>query len=211
MNYLLKKLKMLFPKPLSFVLCALLLTGCGTLFPDPTTEFVASKKRPPDATASYVAIETFSEHKISGYAIYVRNTDTGEEFKMALDGRANFARGINNLVTSIKIPPGIYQISEWSVALKRSSIQNDRLSRPFLVKPGEVVFIGKFIVQTQSTEIGNYRHVFYKWKLEPISPEQAEIDFFKQYPKFQAKVIWRCHACQPHVFSNLTQGQATDI
>ena len=182
-----------------------LLAGCGVLLPDLTVEPVVPRDLAPDTASAYVAIEANTRPgprqgfapAPGNHALFIKNTETGEEFKMSLQGGRMRPRHLLLLVSAVKVPPGTYAVSEWALGLKRVTIQNKALLRPFRVDGGAVVYLGKFSATTEVTQHGRYQDVFNTLTSIPISTPEAEANFFSYYPRFRNQVTVTCLTCEP--------------
>lgn len=137
----------------------------------------------------------------SGYVAGVfTKTQGGEDFAFVLTDQAKHEQLLwftgkrkepSDAVEMYAVPPGDYRVAFWWP--KRTAVPIDHpVGRPFTVKPGQVVFVGKFEAKTVDLAILKQRRM----SIEPqdIKADEALTLFRAKYPGF-AEAVLTCHLC----------------
>lgn len=178
----------------------LLLCGCAT-------DLVLPKEAAPSSATAYVGGNFTLLRNTHATAFILQNQDTFQEFPIPFTSKASYRDG-HNEVALFPLPPGRYKATHWMLynayygpsllggqELKRRMTESS-LTQTFLVNPGEVVFLGKFVgigtwvpgVLSSTTSA--------QWTAQKLSKKQAEADVRDNYRNF-GQVNVTCIACDP--------------
>lgn len=174
------------------------LVGCANLEP-----FVAPNAQP-SSSSGYVAGRFTLEKKVFATAFVLTNLSTQQEFVLPFTAKSDYPDG-NTETGLVTMPPGTYKATHWIVyntfwgpsaggrEFKRP-LQESNFTKPFELRPGEVVFLGRFVANN-SWQLGYMKSTtFGRWAAEELSVEEAQ-DFVRaSYPAFGSLKI-TCLAC----------------
>ncbi|MDM5178477.1 hypothetical protein PO883_14855 [Massilia sp. DJPM01] len=185
----------------SLLLSASFLSLCGC-----ATDLVLPKDAAPSSAAAYVGGNFTLLRNTRAIAFILKNQDTAQEFPIPFTSKANYRDG-HNEVALVPLPPGRYAATHWVLynayygptllgggqELKRR-MDESILTQIFVLHPGEVVFLGKFVgigawvpgVASSTTSA--------QWTAEKLTKEQAQGDVRDNYRNF-GHVNVRCIAC----------------
>lgn len=189
-------------KIFSTIILSVIISGCVVLTP---TE---SQDSTPDKQFGYIGISAQAKAK-AGYAIYIKNTETDNEYVLQLNKPLIFKFGpvgdgeMPVQVNVIKVPPGNYVLSRWATfswafserIVNKKFDEGSLLTTPFTVKPGTVVFLGEFATSDYSEFTAPFTTTLH-YQLEPkvISIESARETLVSAYPAFK-NVNFSCSFC----------------
>lgn len=143
--------------PCRFVLISFLvsaLAGCASIAP------TVAASADPDADAAHIA-GVFSRNKGINFGLVIRSADGQHEYVMPMGEDSSVPTKVRDSSIAIKVPPGVYTVSEWITYAtlnkwvnSRKPIANHVLGKPFRVAPGAVVLLGHFDAYSATTPVG---------------------------------------------------------
>ncbi|MEZ0232565.1 MAG: hypothetical protein ACAH12_06975 [Methylophilaceae bacterium] len=175
---------------IAFVMALSLMSGCASIEPSIKPSDAA------DSEAAYVAGK-FTRFNSGGFAFVLVNQTSGKEYNISLGNDSALPKNVADQVVAIKVPPGMYTLSYWftygTLTKERSdkhAITNLALSAPFLASSGSIVFLGKYLADTDFSS----GRAFWSIKSQKISETQAREDFAEAYP-ILGKLEFFCQNC----------------
>lgn len=185
-------------KNLLAVLIIVFLAGCAS-----PEKFVAPTSLP-TANMGYVGGRFTLDKKVLATAFVLTNQSTQQEFVLPFTSKTDYLEG-NTETGLIALPPGTYKATHWIVyntfwgpsaagrEFKRP-IQESNFTQPFLLKSGEIVFLGRFIASS-TWQYGYIQSTTYgRWVAEKLSAKEAEDFLQASYPAFSNLQV-TCIAC----------------
>jgi hypothetical protein len=175
--------------------CMLLLSGCVTNFAKPLSNDATPSQTNGVVAASVVSLSA------TGVAFVLHNDQTGAEYALSLGEGPSKLQNVTRKVIATEVPPGEYQIKQWETfqsfakaVYKKTDITDPRISAPFTVQAGKVVYFGDFLVQ--GVERYNLRSDTLIWQIvpEPLSFSGAHTLFANAYPAYGNKEF-SCMLC----------------
>jgi hypothetical protein len=173
------------------------LAGCANLQP------VLAPNEIVDTQSGYVAGQ-FVREQGAGFAFVLRSED-GREVTMSLGEQDSVKEGSATQTVAIKVAPGRYALTSWLTyatltkeVTSRQRTVHPILSRPFDVKAGEVVHIGRFKL-SHSTQL-SYPRLLNQWQIapQPIHSDEARRTFVERYTNL-VKLPLECPLCSDGV------------
>lgn len=167
-------------------------SGCAPIKVAPVEPGVAT----PNPASGYVA-GSFTREKMSDLAFVVHDMDTGVDYNLPLGADSRYPTAVNDQVIAIAVPPGHYAINQWVAyatitkdVLIRKDVSIRRLSAPFTVLAGDVIFLGKYLITGGATYGG------LSWHIQPmeINVAEAQRAFVAAYPAF-LNSRFNCRLC----------------
>jgi len=177
-------------------LVLLLISGCVTNLAKPLSNDAAPSHTNGVIAASIVSLSA------TGVAFVLHNDQTGVEYALSLGKGPSKLQNVVRKVIATEVPPGVYQIKQWETfqsfakaVYKKSDVTNARLSAPFTVQPGQVIYLGDFLVQ--GVERYNFRSYSISWQIvtEPITFRGAHTLFTGKFPEYANKEF-SCRLCE---------------
>jgi len=152
----------------------------------------------PDANVGYIA-GAFSNQGTRGFALgFALFGPDGKELVLAFDGPMAAGTVSATRLALIAVPPGEYQVQDWIAfsalgqKLSRSAVDGS-LSEPFVVKSGQVVFLGRFGARTTG-----FSKVTFSVHAEKTSGADALAMLRSGYPRFSETPV-ACVLCSSPV------------
>jgi hypothetical protein len=170
------------------------LTACVSVQPTLDTDAV------PDPKAAYVSGE-FSRVKLTGIAYVVESVDSKTQYLLPMGKDTSLPSAVSLQTVAMQIPAGTYHIVEWVTyatitkeIFRRVPVKNPWLSKPFTLKAGSVLHLGRFSIEGGKTV--TYPNVHMQWSVQPqrISLSDAVEAFSLTYPKL-ANLPISCLLC----------------
>jgi hypothetical protein len=195
-----RKLKLTM-KNISFVPClcfAAFLGGCAT------AEKIVSTGTAPNPQQAYVGGNFTINKPVFVTAFVLTNQETQQEHIIPFTGKSDFKPGQNE-TNLVAVPPGSYKATHWMVYNAfwgasskefKTKLSDSLFTAPFQVRPGEVVFLGKFIAQSAWTPSVFSSKTEGDWTAMKISRQDAQNFVQTSYPQFGQMPI-SCIACIP--------------
>lgn len=174
-------------------LCALV--GCAAVTPTPSLDPAAA----PDPSLGYVAGSFSVAGKESRFAFRVSGQDAAG-FHLAFGEPAQY--GFETRM--IPLPPGVYRVDSWvtyspaGTEQKRQALEGT-LGAEFVVKPGHVVYLGRFTAATD-VRVGSLgirsKTISTTWTIQPqrIRADEVAATIRAAYPAFEAAPL-ECVLC----------------
>lgn len=152
----------------------------------------------PDAKAGYIA-GAFSNQGTRGFGLgFAVAGPDGKRLVLAFNGPRAAGTVSDTRLALIAVPPGRYRVEEWIAlsalgqALTRSAVDGP-LSQPFVVKSGEVAFLGRFGART-----AGFGKVTFSVHSEKTSGADALAMMRSGYPRFSEAPL-ACVLCSSPV------------
>jgi hypothetical protein len=174
----------------------LLLSGCVTNLAKPLSNDAAPTHANGVIAASIVSLSA------TGVAFVVHNDQTGVEYALSLGEGPSKRKNAVRKVIATEVPPGEYEIKQWETfetlgkaIYNKSDVTNVRLSAPFTVQSGQVIYLGDFLVQ--GVERYGFRSYSINWQIvpEPVTFNGAHTLFAGAFPAY-AKKEFSCRLCR---------------
>ena len=185
-----------YPVLAGFMLLLIIISGCVTNLAKPLSNDAVPSRTNGVIAASIVSLSA------TGVAFVLHNDQTGVEYALSLGEGPSKLQNVVRKVIATEVPPGEYQIKQWETfqsfakaVYKKSDVTNARLSAPFAVQPGQVIYLGDFLVQ--GVERYNFRSYSISWQIvpEPITVRGAHTLFTGKFPEYANKGF-SCRLCQ---------------
>jgi hypothetical protein len=174
----------------------LLLSGCVTNLAKPLSNDAA-----PTHTNGVIAASIISLSP-TDVAFILHNDQTGAEYALSLGEGPNRLKNVARKVIATEVPPGEYQIKQWETfqelgkgIYNKSDVADARLSAPFTVQPGQVIYLGDFLVQGVWRNRSRSYSINWQFSAEPLTLGGARTLFTGAFPAY-ADREFSCRLCQ---------------
>lgn len=188
-------------KLLACVAVVMALSACAT-------SNVVSSNSPAQASHAHIGGEFLTEMRGLTTAFIFTNLDDKTEYVLPFATARLYGEGHSETVM-IKVPPGNYRISDWTVfgAMLGSAsrefttpMKESALSKPFAVKAGEVVFVGRFASFNVWSRGALTSKTMGEWRRLRFTDEEARRAVQDRFPAFATHPL-RCMACDEAMMS----------
>jgi hypothetical protein len=136
----------------------------------------------------------------------VLKDQVGRRFPMTF-GEARFGDATRDLTGMVALPPDDYRVTDWMTYTRVTGLaqqaipfaEGHPITRPFELKPGHVVYLGRFNAAMQrSTKGFAVMRVRTKWSIaaQPITADAVPPVVAREYPNFSAAPV-ECLLCEP--------------
>lgn len=167
----------------ALLLCLIVFAaGCANI------QSVLPSTTPVDLKTGYVA-GIFTRPKIQGYAFVIKSVDTGVEYNLPLGEDTRWPTEMLEKSIAIKIPPGTYTVSHWITygtltkeSVFRKAIENEILTKPFVVKAGSVTHLGSYEVSQHRSYSNSTYTVFMRIQPRVVKKDAVQRAFNSAYP-----------------------------
>lgn len=158
----------------------------------------------PQTSSGYVGGNFTLTNPTFATAFVFTNMDTGSQHTLAFTAKREVLAG-NNETVLIELPRGNYRATHWTVFNAhwgpgaqefKKALTNSRLTEPFRIEGGEVVFLGKF--SAGSTWSGGMMGstTYGEWRRLDLTGAEARRLLATSYPEFAAQKFV-CIVCDP--------------
>ncbi len=173
------------------------LAGCAGLQP------IVKKTATYDPAKGYV-VGTFGSVENSGFGL-VLTDHIGRRYPITF-GEAKFGDATRDLTGMVALPPGDYRITDWMTYTRVAGVavqtlpfpEGNPITRPFEVKPGHVVYLGRFDAAMHRSSkglLGITVHTEWSINARPISADAVPPVIAREYPGFTAAPL-ECLICE---------------
>jgi hypothetical protein len=174
----------------------LLLSGCVTNLAKPLSNDAAPTQKNGVIAASIISLS------VTGVAFILHNDQTGVEYALSLGEGPINRKNVARKVIATEVPPGEYQIKQWETfqslgkgVYKKADIADARLTVPFTVQSGQVIYLGDFLVQGVWTNGSRSYSINWQFVSEPLTFNGARTLFTGAFPTY-ANEQFSCRLCQ---------------
>lgn len=174
---------------------ALLLTACANLTP------AVAVSAGPDSDSGYIA-GLFNRDGWS-FGMRIRSMDRMDEYVMPMGEDTRLPANLRGSTVAIKVKPGRYAVAglfayttlSKEIISKAPGLDGPMVT-PFDVKPGAVVHLGEFTVESKRVELPGANAVRYNMRVHPHATQEQDVAaaFRAAYPKL-ARLEIRCVSC----------------
>jgi hypothetical protein len=174
----------------------LLVSGCVTNLAKPLSSDAVPSDTNGVVAASIVSLSA------TNVAFVLHNDQTGAEYALSLGKGPSELKNVARKVIATEVPPGEYQIRQWETfqsvdkaIYTKVDVTNTRISAPFTVSSGQVVYLGDFVVQ--GVESYNFRKYSIAWRIttEPLTLGGARSLFMGTFPAYASRGF-SCRLCR---------------
>lgn len=145
----------------------------------------SAKDATPTPGKGYVAAILKSAEGWAGFSLVVVDA-TGRESWIDFDSSNKVDPG-ELPISMIELPPGDYRVAAWASAnlpAPKPIAASEPIARPFAVRPGHVVFLGRFTGRGKVDVAGNVTTTSWTISSQAFGADEAVFHFRKGFPGF---------------------------